>query len=358
MKAKKEQHSEQEQEQMAELVWKKKQQQMGGTEGSNLAASRPPIELITMEETSEVNNEPGWSNRLIWGDNQDILPALLPLFRDQVNLIYIDPPFMTGRTFGRKEQLAYSDTWNNDIDAYLQWLYPILQTLHQLLAPTGSMYLHLDWRTSHYVKVMLDEIFGFNVQGNGGGFKNEIIWHYQSGGQTRRYYTRKHDTILFYTKSGNYCFHKERIGERRGAQKRNHMRQVVGPNGQISWTIKSAGKLYTYSEDTLIPPSDVWSDISHLHQRDPERTGYATQKPTALLERILLASSEDDDLVMDCFCGSGVTPIVAEHLKRRWIACDKSELAITTTSQRLQQHTLHYPYKRLYTLQAKESNFG
>jgi site-specific DNA-methyltransferase (adenine-specific)/adenine-specific DNA-methyltransferase len=123
------------------------------------------------------------------------------------------------------------------------------------------------------------------------------------------------------------------------------MRKEVGQDGKITWSIRSAGRIYTYNEDTVMALSDVWSDISHLHQRDPERTGYATQKPEALLERIVLASSEENDLVLDCFCGSGVTPVVAERMGRRWIASDKSELAITTTSQRLQTAGLQRPFR-------------
>jgi len=276
----------------------------------------------------------GWYNRLILGDKTDVLPALLNDFTAKVHLIYVDPPFMTGRVFLYGAEVAYRDTWGNDIDGYLQWLYEALMFLYVLLAERGSLYVHLDWRTTHYAKLLLDEVFQASLP-TGGGFRNEIIWHYQSGGRPQKGYARKHDTILLYTKSAHACFHGERIGERRGSQKRNNMRKEVGTDGRISWTIRSAGRLYTYSEDSLMTPSDVWSDIHHLHQRDPERTGYATQKPEALLERIIAASSEEDDLVLDCFCGSGVTPIVAEKLKRRWIACDKSEVSINTTRTRL-----------------------
>ena len=177
-----------------------------------------------------------------------------------------------------------------------------------------------------------------------GGFQNEIIWHYQSGGRGSQRYARKHDTILFYTKSAHYCFHGERIGEKRGAQKRNHMRKHLDEHGQVAWSINSHGRTYTYSSESLMTPSDVWNDISHLHQRDPERNGYATQKPAALLERLLLASSEPQHLVLDCFCGSGVTPAVAERLGRRWIAADQGELAITATRARLLALPQHAPF--------------
>ncbi|TMD46071.1 MAG: site-specific DNA-methyltransferase [Chloroflexi bacterium] len=291
-----------------------------------------PLESVVLSGQSPAN---GWYNRLICGDKSFVLPALLPEFARAVDLIYIDPPFMTGRDFTSGTQLAYSDKWKNDLDVYLQWLYEAFALLHILLAEHGSLYVHLDWRATHYAKIILDEIFGVSPSAEGGGFKSEIIWHYQTGGRSYKTYARKHDTILLYTKTDRYCFHGERIGERRGSQKRNHMRKHVDPDGHITWTIRSAGRLYTYDEDTIMTLSDVWSDISHLHQKDPERNGYATQKPAALLERIILASSEEGDLVLDCFCGSGVTPLVAERLGRRWIASDQSSLAMQVTQKRL-----------------------
>lgn len=287
-----------------------------------------------------------WHNRLISGNISDVLPALRTEFANKVDLIYIDPPFMTGKDFmnGNGTELAYSDKWNSDLDTYLQWLYETIALLHMLLAHHGSLYVHLDWRVVHYAKVLLDEVFGFSPAGDGPGFKSEIIWHYQSGGRSQKTYARKHDTILLYTKSSHYCFHAERIGERRGSQKRNHMRKQVDEHGHVTWTISSAGRMYSYDEDYLMTPADVWCDISHLHQKDPERNGYATQKPSALLERIILASSEAQNLVLDCFCGSGVTPQVAEQLGRRWIACDQSPLAIRLTRERILKQAQVQPF--------------
>lgn len=334
---------------MAALIWSNKFSKAENTFDAlglktKLLVTTETITPLPEQGTTATSPTPQWHNRLILGDKQYVLPALLPEFAGKVNLIYIDPPFMTGRDFKSGEQLAYSDKWGNNLDEYLQWLYESLMMLYRLLAPTGSLYLHLDWRVTHYAKVLLDEIFGFSVTKEGPGFKNEIIWHYQSGGRTSRRYARKHDTILFYTKSERYCFHPERISERRGAGKRNHMRKEVDSDGHINWTISSHGRTYSYGEDSLMTPSDVWSDISHLHQKDPERRGYATQKPAALVERIILASSEEDDLVLDCFCGSGVTPLTAQQLGRRWIACDSSELAIATTRVRLLTATLSSPF--------------
>jgi len=334
---------------MPELTWaskfKPEHEQSSSVENDSDDRTVKTKLLITTEsitpqpDNPQANNIPSpahtWQNRLILGDKQHVLPALLPEFAGKIDLIYIDPPFMTGRDFKSGQQLAYSDKWDSDLDVYLQWLYETFVLLYRLLAPTGSLYVHLDWRVTHYAKVLLDEVFGFSASAGGAGFKNEIIWHYQSGGRARKHFARKHDTILFYTKSSRYCFHAERIGERRGADKRNHMRKEVNAAGRVFWTISSNGRTYSYDEDSLMTPSDVWSDISHLHQKDPERNGYATQKPAALIERIILASSEEHDLVLDCFCGSGVTPITAQRLGRRWIACDQGQLAITATRARL-----------------------
>ena len=344
---------------MAELTWKGKynsdKQHLTG-EHSYLSS---PAQLHTLETFSNQSHENSpqtipspthaWYNRLIRGDKSEVLPALMPEFANSINLIYIDPPFMTGRDFTSGRQLAYSDKWNNDLDVYLQWLYETLVQLYRLLAQNGSLYIHLDWRATHYAKIILDEVFASSLNADGPGFKSEIIWHYQSGGRSHKCYARKHDTILLYTRSAQYCFHGERIGERRGTQKRNHMRKQVESDGRVTWTIRSAGRIYSYDEDAIMTPSDVWNDIGHLHQKDPERNGYATQKPAALLERIILASSEENDLILDCFCGSGATPAVAEQLGRRWIACDQSTLAIQMTEKRLlaQKHFRPFVLQRV-----------
>ena len=344
---------------MVELLWKGKQT----FEQTTLLNTKNPTQhLYTFESYPEkttgnltntpLNSTQTWHNRLILGDKSHILPALLPEFSGQINLIYIDPPFMTGHTFTNGTQLAYRDKWNNNLDTYLQWLYETFVSLKLLLSFNGSLYVHLDWRGTHYAKVMLDEVFGSNARSDGSGFKNEIIWHYQSGGRSQKRYARKHDTILFYSNSTHYCFHGERVAERRGTKKRNHMKKWLDPEGHAHWTINSAGRLYTYAEDSHMTPSDVWSDISHLHQKDPERNGYATQKPAALLERIILASSNVNDLVLDCFCGSGVTPAVAEHLDRRWIACDQSEFALKLTRERI----LSFDRVRPFVMQRLEND--
>src|SRR5438045_4042792 len=269
---------------MVELVWKGKQT----LEPASIINSKISTQhLCTFESypaqsTEKLTNPPlnsirTWHNRLILGDKSSILPALLPEFTGQINLIYIDPPFMTGRDFKNGEHLAYSDKWDNNLDAYLQWLYEAFMLLKLLLSFNGSLYVHLDWRVTHYAKVILDEVFGSHSHTDGSGFKNEIIWHYQSGGRSQKRYARKHDTILFYTNSAHYCFHGERVGERRGSKKRNHMKKCVDSDGHIHWTIHTAGRLYTYGEDSYMTPTDVWSDISHLHQTDRDVNVSATQ---------------------------------------------------------------------------------
>ena len=164
---------------------------------------------------------------------------------------------------------------------------------------------------------------------------DEIVWGYKSGGRATRFYPRKHDTILFYRKSRRVYFNIAAVGQPRGPEPRNHMKQFVDQDGRVGFSIRSRGKLYTYYEDDLIYPSDVWTDIEHLQQKDKERLGYATQKPEALLERIILASSREGDLVCDLFSGSGTTAAVAAKTGRRFLAVDASPLALITLRKRL-----------------------
>ena len=198
----------------------------------------------------------------------------------------------------------------------------VLTACHRMLAPDGSLYLHIDYRMNPYLRLMLDEIFG---QAN---FMNEIIWAYKSGGRSTRHFSRKHDTILFYRKSKAVYFNIHAVGVPRGPEKRNNMKRSIDELGRVYFSIRSGGKTYTYYEDTPIFPSDVWDDVEHLHQRDPERTGFGTQKPEALLRRILLASSRPGDLVCDLFSGSGTTAAVAAKLGRRFLVADASPVAM------------------------------
>ena len=324
------------------------------------------------------DNEPAtdWTNRLIYGDNLLAMAALLagdehtPSLRGKVDLIYIDPPFDSKADFRTKvtlpgveleqrptmiEQFAYSDMWSDGTASYLAMITPRLILMRELLSDTGSIYVHLDWHVGHYVKLAMDEIFGKNF------IQNEIIWHFQSGGRQEDSYSRKHQTIFFYTKSNKWHFDKNAAGEERGAQKRNNMKREVDENGRTYFTIKSAGKIYRYYEDEKLTPPDVWTDISHLQQKDPERLGYDTQKPKKLLERILLASCPDGGFVADFFGGSGTTAAVAEKLSLRWITTDIGKPACMIMRKRLiDQEAKPFLYQAIgdYQVEAAKVHFG
>ena len=269
------------------------------------------------------------------GCAEDSEEKLLSLYRGKVRLIYIDPPFRTGESFSMKvgsgrsaaKITLYEDTLSSD--EYVAWMRRILMLCHELLDEKGSIYVHMDHRMSAKTRLLLDEIFG---EAN---FMNEIVWPYKTGGRSKRYYPRKHDTILFYRKSKRVYFNIAAVGIPRGAERRNHMKRFIDEDGRVGYSIRSNGKIYKYYEDSLIFPSDVWSDIEHLQQKDRERNGYATQKPEALLKRIILASSAEGDLVMDLFSGSGTTAAVAAKLGRRFVVMDCSPVAAYLLRKRL-----------------------
>ena len=269
-------------------------------------------------------------NQLILGDNLQVMSALLPQFEGKINLIYADPPFFTNRRYpmriGRGEdsrnpkewQLVegYPDHWT-DLDAYLDMLYPRLILMHRLLAPTGTLYLHLDWHASAYARLLLDEIFSPDR------LLNEIIWVYHGPSPIRSAFNRKHDTILVYTKSEKYTFNVDAI------------RQPYHPTTIktfASSTKAGFGKIPDLKRGKV--PEDWWyfPVVARLHS---ERSGYPTQKPEALLSRIILASSNPGDWVADFFCGSGTAAVVAARTGRRFIAADLNSRAVHTTRTRL-----------------------
>ena len=293
----------------------------------------------------------GWTNKLIWGDNKLILSSLKngPLRQEieaqgGLKLIYIDPPFDVGADFSMDikigddkftknpnilEEIAYRDTWGKGADSFIAMIYERLVLMRDLLAEDGSIYTHCDYRVNSYIRLVLDEIFGKN------NHRNEIIWHYQSGGRQEKLFSRKHDTIYLYTKGSKWTFNPDAIGIRRGEKKRNNMKRGFDADGRRFWSIKSAGKLYKYYDDEKIVPTDVWTDISHIQQKDPQRVGYPTQKHEKLLERIIKASSNEGDIIGDFFSGSGTTAAVAEKLGRKWICSDLGKFAIHTTRKRM-----------------------
>lgn len=271
------------------------------------------------------------------------LPLEVERLAGKVQCVYIDPPFMTGdsftrrRRFGQKgwrtgspapEYPAYSDRFA-DRAAYMAFLRGLVENAHRLLAPTGVFCLHLDWRAAAHARLLCDEIFGEDR------FLNEIIWAYESGGRAKRHFSRKHDVILLYARSRKYRFDLTRVPLERGAVRRNHMRRQVDEAGRPYRSIRSAGKEYRYYDDAPVYPGDVWTDISHLQQRDPERTGYATQKPLKLLERLLRPVVQPGDWVCDLCCGSGTTLAAAQQLGCRFAGLDMGAEALLIARSRL-----------------------
>jgi len=275
-----------------------------------------------------------WQNRLIWGDNKYVMASLLEEFAGKIDLIYIDPPFATGADFSVRmgigdmewkkepsaiEDKAYRDTWGRGLDSFLQMIYDRLILMRDLLSTTGSIYVHLDWHSGQYVKIILDEIFGKE------NFRNEIIWHYRTGNLAKKQFQRKHDNIYFYSKSDSLNFNPQETKE--------YYSDIYGPNFKPSFEGRKQDKdekgIYRM---TMV--DDVW-DISAVFTLSNEHLPYDTQKPETLIERIIQASSNEGDLVADFFCGSGTTGAVAEKLGRRWIMADLGRFAIHTTRKRL-----------------------
>jgi len=262
----------------------------------------------------------------------DNLPFMAALPACCCDLIYIDPPFSTGKirtTIGSakpKKQRSgprsrFGDAWSGGIKSYLAYMYPRLVECHRLLAAHGTLYLHADWHASHHLRLHLDTIFGAE------NFLNEIVWHYRTGGVSRRWFARKHDTILAYAKkAGRHRFTTQRGGEFRtdGLQR--------DESGRPYKSTKK-GRLYFHADGPVL--TDVW-DIPFLSTVSLERVGWPTQKPLALLDRIIRASSQPGDLVADFFCGSGTTLLAAKRLDRRWLGCDSSLRAVQIAHQRLQ----------------------
>jgi adenine-specific DNA-methyltransferase len=334
--------------------------------------------------------ETEWRNRLIWGDKKYVLPSLLPEFAGKINLIYIDPPFATGadfsftaaipesdQSFSKEpsiiEQKAYRDTWGRGLDSYLQWFYETAIFLRELLSEDGTVYVHCDSGVNSHLRLILDEVFG-KVN-----FINELIWRRTGTHGTTRSYGVIHDTILFYAKSETYNFHplstileKEYIeshytqhevdgrryqlisahGQGQGPSRRFGDKVIAPPKGRhwaysqdvidkllaegmIVFTSNGMPRIKRYADQATMPIPTIWQDIAVINSQAEERLNYPTQKPEALLQRVIKASSNEGDIVLDCFCGSGTSAVVAEKLGRHWITCDLGRFAIHTTRKRL-----------------------
>jgi len=301
------------------------------------------------EKLEKFKSKESWENLLIWGENKLVMLSLLKNFSQKINLIYFDPPFATGGEFNFKiyigeransdnsqrwiNKVAYSDTWKEGIDSYLNFMYERLLLMRELLTESGSIYVHLDWHVGDYIKIIMDEIFGVD------NFRNEIIWYYPAASvQTKRFFVRSYDIILFYTKSDDYVFnddsniYMEYSDRVKKALKEDHKGIYYHRGGSHNGK-KLSQKVYIKKKGVF--PRDVWNDIPYVRANTIEYQGFSTQKPERLLKRIILASTNKNDIVADFFCGSGTTLIAAEKLGRRWIGCDSTKYAIQMTKKRL-----------------------
>jgi adenine specific DNA methylase Mod len=334
-----------------ELIWDGKYT----ADGKKSSPLRIPLPFQTVETINEsaqerqrmldlfsAGRDGEWRNRLVWGDKKYVLPSLLPEFAGKVNLIYIDPPFYTGDDFSFNveiegeafikepsviEQKAYRDTWGHGLDSYLLWFYETVVLLRELLTDTGNLFVHLDWHVGHYAKAVLDEVFGSE------NFVNEIIWYYYNKlhDSRKRLLPRAHDVIFRYAKITGNQIHNPLKEKRDEPVKKLKYRKV---GGEIQNIIGPDGKAVTYmSEERTI--DDVWRIRCLQPANKEEKLEYDTQKPEDFLERIVTLGSNEGDLMLDCFCGSGTTAAVAEKLNRRWIACDLGRFAIHTTRKQL-----------------------
>jgi DNA modification methylase len=317
----------------------------------------------------------GWTNKLIWGDNKLILSSLKSgALRRQIEdagglkLIYIDPPFdvgadfsmdieIGGETFHKEpnllEQIAYRDTWGRGADSFIAMIYERLVLMRDLMHPEGSIYVHCDWRVQGYMRTALDEVFGGSL------FLNEVIWKRTSPSSSKaraQKFSADHDTLYVFTKTPRYIFNKvygeypeeeiekrfrqsDKRGRYKDAELATYSKETFERLKAEDRLIVTSGGKYRYKiyldeiEGVLI--DTLWMDIPPVNSQAAQDTGYATQKPEALLERILKASSNEGDLVADFFCGSGTTAAVAEKLGRKWIATDLGKFGIHTTRKRL-----------------------
>jgi len=320
-------------------------------------------------------------NKLFYGDNLDILRDHKKIKDESVDLCYIDPPFNSKRNYNqiynnvggedRAQAQIFIDTWtwddlanigfseilanadarfpsqlvelikglhgvlgNGSLLAYLISMSLRITEIQRVLKPNGSFYLHCDPTASHYLKLVLDAVFC----SQGGEFQNELIWGYSIGGKSRKSFGRKHDVILFYTKghSDDHTFNEK--GASIPRKPNSHMRVTLDDDGRECQekTDKKTGKVYRYYLDEGKIAEDYWTDIQSLNREDRERQGYPTQKPEALLERIIRTSTNEGDTVLDAYCGCGTTVVVAQKLKRKWIGIDITYASISVVLRRLE----------------------
>jgi len=308
------------------------------------------IELFETEKLEEVKSKtnelnlketdlnPDFKNLVINGDCLSAC-AYLKSKNIKVDLVYIDPPFASGANYAKKiylrnkdkntlesggdsigEEIMYGDIWQKE--DYLNWLYERLLAIRDIMSDTGSIYLHLDWHIGHYAKILMDEIFGEE------NFVNEVIWGYRTGGGSKKSWNQKHDVIFYYSKSPNYIFNQQK--EKAYTKSKSRKAGIVDYGGGTAEFFKDEQGVYN-----LVKARDIWDDISYINSQAEERLDYSTQKPEALLERIIKASSNEKMVVADFFGGSGVSAKVSNSLNRKFITCDIGINAIQTIRDRL-----------------------
>jgi len=358
----------------------------------------PRADRGTIFEGGGSQDDDGWRNRLVWGDNLHALASLTEELAGQVDLVYIDPPFDSRQDYKVRiavgdgaasadqelakiasviEEKAYRDTWGNGVDSYLTMLYQRLVLLRELMSDRGSLVLHIGRNMSGYIRPVLDEIFGVD------NFINELTWKRSHAhgdvGQGARHFGRVSEAIFLYRKTEKAIWHAQYLpytderlardykyvdetGRRYrltpvdgpgGAAKGNPHYEFLGVEGYWRYSKERMQRLYDGDEIVLsstgkslsrkkyldeasgTPITDLWDDVGRISPTSSERLGYDTQKPEALLERIIKSSSDEGSIVLDCFAGSGTTPAVAERLGRRWVAVDIGRFAVHTTRKRL-----------------------
>ena len=277
-------------------------------------------------------------NNLVRGDNLGYMSWLLDKgYAGKIKMIYIDPPFFTKAKYnasisledadGRKHNfhhLAYDDTFERSLEFYICNVTARLILMKELLAEDGTIWVHLDWHSSHYVKIILDELLGEK------NFINEIIWSYKSGGSSDKHFSKKHDTILVYSKSSQYYLNVSKEKSYNRDLKPYKFKGVEEYRDDYGWY-------------TMVNMKDVWT-IDMVGRTSKERTGYATQKPLELVERIVCAATQEGDLCADFFCGSGSMLEAAERSGRRWLGCDVEELALGMCKRRLDMCKANYVF--------------
>ncbi|RJQ43825.1 MAG: site-specific DNA-methyltransferase [Nitrospiraceae bacterium] len=365
-----------------ELVWEGKYDEYGNRREVDIAGCAMPMQKIeTIDEPASRLSQTGlfdaqkahkddFRNMLVWGDNKLVMASLLKDFKGKIDLICIDPPFDVGADFtmdvpigdGQEtvdkdqstlEMVAYRDMWGKGTDSYLHMMYERLVLMKELLSETGSIYVHCDWRMNSLLRLILDEVFSPDR------YRNEIRWRRQpprGAKAVSNQYARSSDSILFFSKSERMTWvagYKEYSDEyikakfRPDENGRLYRIDTIGTYSDESISkFEARGRIYHYPSGKLgliryldeakgEPLTDIWSDIPEVNSQALERLDYSTQKPEALLERIIKASSNEGDLVADFFCGSGTTGSVAERLGRRWIMADLGRFAIHTTRKRM-----------------------